>query len=60
MAMLGAFIWGISPVGGTKLGWVGKFRGGCEGMFPGRLIEVAFPVLLASFSVFLKVCDGGA
>lgn len=59
MAMFGALICGMSPVGGTKVGWVGRFKGGCEGMLPGRLMEVALPTL-PSLSLFLKVCEGGA
>ena len=38
----------------------GIVTGGCVGTFPGRAIEVAFPGLLVSVSVFLNVCEGGA
>lgn len=38
---------GKLPKGPTKFGWVGKLTGGWVGIFPGRLIVVAFPCLLA-------------
>ena len=52
---------GSGPVGGTSEGWLYIFNvGGWVGIWPGRLIEVAFPGFLVSASVFLKDCDGGA
>lgn len=46
---------GNGPVGGTSKGWVSIFKvGGCVGICPGRLMEVAFPGFLVSASVFLK------
>ncbi len=53
----GALKVGRLPVCGTRE--TGGKRG-AEGTFPGRLMEVAFPVLLASLSDFLNVCEGGA
>lgn len=59
--MFGAFKFeGRGPVGGTNDGGSIFKVEGCVGICPGLLIDVAFPGFLASVSVFLKVCEGGA
>ena len=52
---------GIGPVAGTRLGCYCFKLVGWLGIFPGLLIEVAFPGLfIGSPSVFLCVWEGGA
>lgn len=57
--IFGAFkLLGRGAFEGTKEGI--PVIGGCTGIVPGLLIVVAFPGLLTSLSLFLKVWEGGA
>jgi len=59
--MFDALSKGKGPLGATNVGWFSIFKDGAwVGTCPGLLIDVAFPGLLLSLSVFLKVWDGGA